>query len=284
MRADVVDRPELGVDARQHRRPEDAADDARDLERAPRSLGERVDAAEDQAVQALGQLERAERAARRDRSTSCSSHVVQELLDVERVPLRAARRRGRGGLAAPRCRSPTSCASLAAHDLGHLGLARAPSSAHLLERRAARRGRAVRQRRLGAVREDEQQMRAGSTARASTSSRSRESGSSQWQSSSTSTRGVGARERAQAVDQQVLERGLAQLGVERRRQLGVRDRQAEHGVEQRRARDERRIDVRRAPARAPATCSASGSVSGSREQRRARSRARRHSSCVVPND
>ena len=54
---------------------------------------------------------------------------------------------------------------------------------------------------------------------------------------------VGARERPQAVGQEALERGLAQLRVERRRQLRVRDRQAEHGVEQRRALDERRVDV-----------------------------------------
>ena len=52
------------------------------------------------------------------------------------------------------------------------------------------------------------------------------------------------RPRAEAVGEQRLERGLADLGVERPRQLVVRDRDREHGLEQRRARNERRIDGR----------------------------------------
>ena len=60
---DVAERPELRIDPRQHRRAEHAADDARDLDRAPGGLGDRVDPAQDQAVEAVRKLEHRERAA-----------------------------------------------------------------------------------------------------------------------------------------------------------------------------------------------------------------------------
>ena len=73
--ADVGLRPEIRVGTRNHRRPEDPAGDTRDLERPPRGLAQRVDAAEHQAVEASGQLERAERGRRK---------VDLELVDVVR--------------------------------------------------------------------------------------------------------------------------------------------------------------------------------------------------------
>ena len=48
---------------------------------------------------------------------------------------------------------------------------------------------------------------------------------------------------AQAVGEERLERRLAELGLERARQLVVRDRDPEQDVEQRRSRDERLVDV-----------------------------------------
>ena len=50
---------ELRVRAGQHRRLEHAPDDARDLERPARPLADRVDPRQDEAVQALRQLQRA---------------------------------------------------------------------------------------------------------------------------------------------------------------------------------------------------------------------------------
>ena len=83
MLRDLVQRPELRVDARQHRRAEHAPEDARHLERPPRRFGERVDPAQDQAVQALGQLELVERRLVL-RIDALAADEVEQLLDVER--------------------------------------------------------------------------------------------------------------------------------------------------------------------------------------------------------
>ena len=52
------------------------------------------------------------------------------------------------------------------------------------------------------------------------------------------------RARSQALRQQVFERGLAQLGVERRGEIVVGDRDPEHGADQRRALHEAGVDRR----------------------------------------
>ena len=83
----LVESAELGVDAGQHRRAEDAAEDARDLQCAPRRLGELVDAAQDEAVQALRQLEplQSRLVLQVD---PLAADEVEQFLDVERIPLR----------------------------------------------------------------------------------------------------------------------------------------------------------------------------------------------------
>ena len=59
-RGDVAGSTEIRVDGRQRRCAERPPENARDLERAPRPFGERVDPAEDQGVQAVGELDRGE--------------------------------------------------------------------------------------------------------------------------------------------------------------------------------------------------------------------------------
>jgi len=54
---------------------------------------------------------------------------------------------------------------------------------------------------------------------------------------------LASRPPAEALDEEVLEGRLPQLRVERARQVALLNRQPEHGVEQRYARNERRIDV-----------------------------------------
>ena len=87
-----------------------------------------------------GKLERAERALV-GQVDLLRVHVVQELLGVERVPLRAARRPGRGAARAPRCRRRGAARA----SPGPRSVISASSSAvepQLLDLRAARRGRA----------------------------------------------------------------------------------------------------------------------------------------------
>ncbi len=75
--------PELGVHAGQHRRAKHATEDARHLERAPRRFAQLVDAAQDQAVQALRKFEplQGRRVLRIDPMTL---NEVEQFLDVER--------------------------------------------------------------------------------------------------------------------------------------------------------------------------------------------------------
>ena len=58
---DLVERPQLRVGARQDRRLEHPADDARDLQRPARPVGHRVDPRQHEAVEAVRQLEVADR-------------------------------------------------------------------------------------------------------------------------------------------------------------------------------------------------------------------------------
>ena len=211
-------------------------------------------------MQAAGKLERAERALV-GRVDLLRVDVVEELLDVERVSLRAADDELERGTARPSRSSPSSCASFAARQLGHLARRRASVERQLLDLRAAapgrapaaarprggRRARAARARRRDGARDDVEQVARERVEPVAVLEHEHER--------------LGRGARAQAVGEQVLERGLAQLGVERARQLGVGDRQAEHRVEQRGARDERRVDCaqglleRREPARRPAASS-----------------------------
>ena len=84
---DLVQRPQLGVDVGQGGSAEHATDDARDLQGSARDLGDDVDPAEDQAVQALGQLQPGDRAGV-GQVDALAGHEVDQLLDVERIAVR----------------------------------------------------------------------------------------------------------------------------------------------------------------------------------------------------
>ena len=247
MADDRVQIAELPVGARQHRRLEHAADDARHLHRPPRPLGRGVDPAEDQRVEAVRQPDGLDRR-RIPGVDALGDDEADQLLDVERVPLGPRRDQVDEGVA-------------------HLGLALAAEQllhlrAHELPRRRrvpCGRGRARRSRRClrrrGRRRAPSPAGRRATNSTGSdvadrirTSRRSRESSSIQWQSSSTATIGaLPARARRQTASRSSSDvlRSLASK-PRVRSESGIDS--PTTSLEERRARLERPVDGGQLPA------------------------------------
>src|SRR5215212_10133394 len=94
------------------RKAKQTPDHAGDFDRRALALAELVDPAENQRVQAGGQVERLNRGGIAQIDPAVAQ-VVQQLLDIERVALRLRRNAGDQRRVAAPLRSGSSCASLA---------------------------------------------------------------------------------------------------------------------------------------------------------------------------